>query len=109
MKIAHFTVCPLNNRYLMSKSMSFLFFVFLVLQLCSSIRRIELLIAFTKILCLKICFKTEKRKKSVWNLYRFNLSGVALKAVAGLALDFVFIDTEHIPIDRNELTYVSGL
>lgn len=47
-----------------------------------------------------------KSGKNVYGTCIASTSPVWSKAVAGLALDFVFIDTEHIPIDRNELTFM---
>ena len=47
-----------------------------------------------------------KNGKNVYGTCIASTSPVWSKAVAGLGLDFVFIDTEHIPIDRNELTFM---
>ncbi len=47
-----------------------------------------------------------KNGKNVYGTCIASTSPIWSKAVAGLGLDFVFIDTEHIPIDRNELTFM---
>jgi len=51
-------------------------------------------------------FQKLKNGKNVYGTCIVSTSPIWSKVVAGSGLDFVFIDTEHIPIDRNELTFM---
>ncbi|HOI50548.1 MAG TPA: aldolase/citrate lyase family protein, partial [Prolixibacteraceae bacterium] len=47
-----------------------------------------------------------KNGSNVYGTCIVSTSPIWSKAVAGAGLDFVFIDTEHIPVDRNEMTFL---
>lgn len=47
-----------------------------------------------------------KEGKNIYGTCIVSTSPIWSKVVAGTGLDYVFIDTEHIPIDRTELTFM---
>lgn len=47
-----------------------------------------------------------RRGKNIYGTCIISTSPVWSKVVAGAGLDFVFLDTEHIPMDRTELTFL---
>ena len=49
------------------------------------------------------CLRSGKR---VYGTLTVSTSPIWPKVVKSLGVDFVFIDTEHIPIDRNELSWM---
>lgn len=50
--------------------------------------------------------KKLKNGENIYGTCIVSTSSIWSKAVSGTGIDFVFIDTEHIPIDRNELTFM---
>ena len=47
-----------------------------------------------------------KRNETVYGTCIVSPSPIWSRAIKGLGLDFVFLDTEHIPLDRTELTFL---
>ena len=47
-----------------------------------------------------------KRNETIYGTCIVSTSPIWSKAVRGSGLDFVFLDTEHIPLDRTELTFL---
>ncbi|WP_339705161.1 aldolase/citrate lyase family protein [uncultured Kriegella sp.] len=50
-----------------------------------------------------------RKNKNIYGTCILSTSPIWSKAVKGIGLDFVFIDTEHIPMDRTELTLLCQL